>query len=274
MVVAELGFLGYYIGGGVWVEIFDFNVVNTTGLPELGQMLATALVTLTDPSALIAVGSVLFLAILGFNLLGEGLRQRLDPARMTARRPLVGRRLGDWIEERISRPVTGWVEDHSLQVGLAALIVLVIGGWSLWWGSRPQRIPNESQTALVVPGGHYWASEKHDAQGSRYAAYPGPASPDLLWTGLIPGGPSGSPVVTADGTVITAGLDKFLVAYDPDGEEIWIIPLPEVPVGTPAIGPNGEIYVTDIGRTDWFSPTGQQWQSPQGGGRAAGPVVV
>jgi ABC-type dipeptide/oligopeptide/nickel transport system permease subunit len=42
LVVAELGFLGYYIGGGVWIEVTDFNAVNTTGLPELGQMLATA----------------------------------------------------------------------------------------------------------------------------------------------------------------------------------------------------------------------------------------
>ena len=48
-VISELGFLGYYIGGGIWIEISDFVSVNTTGLPELGQMLSTALVSLVKP---------------------------------------------------------------------------------------------------------------------------------------------------------------------------------------------------------------------------------
>jgi hypothetical protein len=79
MLTAGLGFLGYYIGGDVWVDVDDFVARRTSGNPELGQMLATAWVRLTDPWGLVAVGSVVFTAVLGFNLLGEGLRLRIDP---------------------------------------------------------------------------------------------------------------------------------------------------------------------------------------------------
>lgn len=278
LIVAELGFLGYYIGGGVWVDIFDFVAVNTTGLPELGQMLATALVTLTDPSALIAVGSVMFLAILGFNLLGEGLRARLEPSRLRARRSLLGEQVGEWLEEKISRPVTGWVEDHALQLGLAALVVLLVGGWSLWWETRPARTPVQSQARLVVPGGQYWATERHDPQGSRWVDFAGPSGPDIRWSALIPGGAVGGPVVAADGTVIAAGLGKILVAYRPSGEQAWQEFLAEIPVGTPALGPNGEIYVAgEEGGLMAFSADGKPaWHFIPDRGREAtsGPVVA
>ncbi|HUF40146.1 MAG TPA: ABC transporter permease [Anaerolineales bacterium] len=79
MLTAGLGFLGYYIGGDVWIDVADFVARRTSGSPELGQMLATAWVRLTDPWGLVAVGSVVFAAVLGFNLIGEGLRLRLDP---------------------------------------------------------------------------------------------------------------------------------------------------------------------------------------------------
>jgi ABC-type dipeptide/oligopeptide/nickel transport system permease subunit len=79
MLTAGLGFLGYYIGGDVWVDVADFVARRTSGSPELGQMLATAWVRLTDPWGLVAVGSVVFASVLGFNLIGEGLRLRIDP---------------------------------------------------------------------------------------------------------------------------------------------------------------------------------------------------
>ena len=79
MLTAGLGFLGYYIGGDVWVDVDDFVARRTSGDPELGQMLATVWVRLTDPWPMVAVGSVVFGAVLGFNLIGEGLRLRIDP---------------------------------------------------------------------------------------------------------------------------------------------------------------------------------------------------
>ena len=70
LVAAELAFLGYFIGGGMWVEISDFVAVNITALPELGQFVATPLYKLTDPSTLLVAGTFLFLMILGFNPAG------------------------------------------------------------------------------------------------------------------------------------------------------------------------------------------------------------
>jgi hypothetical protein len=85
-------------------------------------------------------------------------------------------------------------------------------------------------------------------------------------------------VVSANGTVIAAGLDKFLVAYQSDGTAKWNVPLPSEPVGSPALGPNGEVYVTDTGGgLTAFSPDGtQQWQfTPQSGREGtSGPVVA
>ena len=42
MMVAGLGFLGYYFGGAFWIEITDFSARATSGRPELGQMLANS----------------------------------------------------------------------------------------------------------------------------------------------------------------------------------------------------------------------------------------
>lgn len=62
---AGLGFVG------LWVEPKE---------PEWGNMLSNARAHMTDaPWAVLAPGMALTLAVLGFNLLGEGLRARLDP---------------------------------------------------------------------------------------------------------------------------------------------------------------------------------------------------
>ena len=82
MLTAGLGFLGYYIGGDVWVETDDFVARRISGSPELGQMLATSWVTLTKPWAMVVVGTTIFLTVLGFNLIGEGLRQNIGFAKI------------------------------------------------------------------------------------------------------------------------------------------------------------------------------------------------
>lgn len=40
MATASLGFLGYYIGGDVWVDVSDFVARRVSGASELGQMFA------------------------------------------------------------------------------------------------------------------------------------------------------------------------------------------------------------------------------------------
>ncbi len=89
MTIAGLGFLGYYLGGAFWVEVTDFRQQAISGLPELGQMLSSAW-QIFKPWATIATGSVVFVAILGFNLVGEGLRRRLSLGELGRRSALSG----------------------------------------------------------------------------------------------------------------------------------------------------------------------------------------
>jgi len=141
---------------------------------------------------------------------------------------------------------------------------------------------------LVVPGGHLWASEYHDAQGTKWTGIVGPKSSDLLWeyqaesgqdeNGEPTSGFSGGPVVLADGTIIISTNAKQLIALNENGVVKWIADLPEYPVDTPALGPGGEIYVSDKqGGLSSFSPEGTLlWNFyPQVGREAtSGPIVA
>ena len=279
MVVSELGFLGYYIGGGIWIEISDFVAVNTTGLPELGQMLSSALVTLTKPLVLIIVGSFIFLTILGFNLLGEGLRLRLSRQMVVGRSRswIIGGRFGEWWEGTFSPRATDWLDRNTVRLGLAGALILVIGGWTIWNGTRPIKKPVAEQEYLVVPGGHLWAGEWHDAQGTRWIRASGPKTADILWTFQADNQFVGGPVVAADGTLYIATAGNQLLAINPEGQEIWRAEMEGLPVGSPALGPGGEVYVSDTGGgLSAYSPDGQSlWRYVPEGGRegTSGPVV-
>lgn len=87
LLVAELGFLGLFIGGGFVYYTprgdtpADYRKL-TSGYPELGQLLSDiwAKIILT-PWQIFFVSIVVLLAIFAFNMLGEGLRRRMDVTR-------------------------------------------------------------------------------------------------------------------------------------------------------------------------------------------------
>jgi peptide/nickel transport system permease protein len=276
LVAAELAFLGYFIGGGMWVEISDFVAVNITSLPELGQFIATSLYKLTDPSTLLVAGTFLFLMILGFNLLGEGLRLELNPERMRRRKthPVV-----IWLQDKWNFTVFPVLEDYYqgvINFTMIAVIALVVGA-SLWWVNQKPSIP-EAATLLTVPGGHYWATERHDAQGTRSVPFEGPQDPSVLWQYSNTEGYSGGPVVRADGVVILAGNDQTLIALNPDGTLRWKGSLEGQPVGAPALDEAGGVYVVDVdgGLTYFpFDSAESEWKFTQTEPRRAtsGPVV-
>ncbi len=245
-VVAELGFLGYFIGGGTWIEISDFVVTNTQGVPELGQLLSSALLTLVRPMVLVVIGTAIFIGILGFNLLGEGLRIR--SYRQTAGsgviQRLVGERLSSKFDRRYPLSLTDWIERHAVAVGCILAILLVSAGWLIWQNSRPVKATVQSQSMLAVPGGQLWAAEKHDAQSSYWTSASGPVSSEVAWRYQAPGAFSGGPVVQSDGTVIVSTQDQQLIALDPGGTVLWQKPLRVIPVKSPALGPAGEIYIS------------------------------
>jgi peptide/nickel transport system permease protein len=280
LISAELGFLGYYIGGGIWVEVSDFTVVNAEGLPELGQMISSALVKLTDPSGLVVVGSVISMGVLGFNLLGEGLRLRMSREWMQGGRRfrMLSAQAEIWLEEQVFQPVSFWVEEHRLAIGLSVtLLVLVLGAGIAYNAISVRTLSVESESLFVIPGDQLWATERHDPFGTFWVEHSLETEPQLLWSVDVPGGPVGGPAVAADGTIYVAGKEKILMAIDPNGVLIWQSPLEETPVGGPALDAEGRIFVADVGGgVTALDPQGiVLWRGRASNGReaSAGPIV-
>jgi len=244
LVAAELGFLGYYIGGGVWIEILDFVTVNVEGLPELGQMLASSLVKITDPAVLIIVGSVVCMGVLGFNLLGEGLRRQMSQEKMRN-----GNRMAllieEWLDTRIFRPFSIWSEEHPHTAwSLGGILFIAVSGWIIYKTVYIPPFVNEiAQTE--TPGENLWSSERYDSYGTSHVNFSIDTPPQELWNVPIPGGPVGKPVVTKDGTIIIGGVDKVVVAIDPNGTILWQTKIEHLPVGSPALDANGNCYLAD-----------------------------
>ena len=245
-VVAELGFLGYFIGGGIWIEISDFKAINAIGLPELGQLLSTALVTLVKPMPLLVIGSVIFFAILGFNLLGEGLRLRLSrPVAFKSRRWWrISERIRNHYEASYGLSLADWIERNAIPVGVTCVAALIIGGWSMWWVSRPAKVKIDDQRTITVPGGHFWATELHDASGTQWTPFNGPQNSQVYWKYQGTEGFASGPVVDAEENVYISDLDQHLIVFNSIGVEQWNVELPFIPVGSPAIGSRGDLYAT------------------------------
>lgn len=88
LLLAELGFLGLFIGNGLIVYAADPNssgvlaVGLTADFPELGQMLSDFTRKMFQaPWEMVLAATAIFLQVMAFNLLGEGLRRRLDITR-------------------------------------------------------------------------------------------------------------------------------------------------------------------------------------------------
>lgn len=88
LLMAELGFLGLFIGNGLIVYAADPNSAGviavgvTSEVPELGQMLSDfSSKMFKAPWEMVLAALAIFLQVFAFNMLGEGLRRRLDVTR-------------------------------------------------------------------------------------------------------------------------------------------------------------------------------------------------
>lgn len=286
MTVAGLGFLGYYLGGAFWVEVLDFQQRAISGMPELGQMLANSW-QIFKPWATFATGTVVLVAILGCNLLGEGLRRRLslgELGRRTALSAALGR-VTAWLDEMLLVPGPGSGRRHKILGGALAVaaILLAVVVWRPWLESAGTGRGSGPVRGLPVIGGHQWAAERRDAQGT--AAVPQGTTPSPVVRWILPdeSGFAGGPVVDRDGVVYATAKAGKLYAVSHDGTLRWISGLPAEPVGTPALGPAesnggaGALYVTDrAGGLSAYTLAGDYlWRmgGPSGRRASSGPVV-
>ncbi len=280
MVTAALGFLGYFIGGGVWVTVADFAARNEAANPELGQLLATSLDQILRPWPMVVVGGTIVFIILGFNLLGDGLRRQMDvnQGRRATRLEQLLSRLAVVMVKPAPRPSDAVLPPLRLgRLALPSLALLLVGALAAWWLWPLQAATPAADGALFHSGGHPWAGERHDASGTLTIAASGPLSPTVAWSYTHTGGFSGGPVVSSDGVIYIAATDGALLALDAQGALRWQQPLPAVPVGAPALGADGRIYVVDVDRgLTAFAPDGAQiwhYAATDGPRPSSGPTV-
>jgi peptide/nickel transport system permease protein len=272
MLTAGLGFLGYYIGGDVWVDVEDFVARRTSGAPELGQMLATAWVRLTDPWGLVSVGSVVFVAVLGFNLVGEGLRLRISPEAQVGRIKWMKERTANlrlWLDDRFWYPVGQFLFGQRLAFGLLMFTAGAALGASGVWGWKQGVFMLDAPQVAFLYGDSSSTQTPQPTQGPATAtpavqdiidanALTALSEPMVVWQVDVNSAFIGAPVIGPDNTVYTTSADNQLRAFDPEGELLWQIELEERPVGTPGIAPDGTIYATDkAGALNAVSPIGE-----------------
>jgi len=279
MVTAGLGFLGYYIGGDVWIEVGDFVSRRVSGMPELGQMLATSWTYLTKPWPMVITGTVIFITILGFNLLGDGLRASLNPDIVRMKNPFKDKiqRFSWWWEEQVAMPVGQWARAHVLLLSLVSVFVIITSGAFYWWCSQIYPQTTALEKILPVPGEHHWAAQRGDPYGTHWNNTLGPDQPKVEWQLRINAEFTGSPVVTADRIIYIGVDDGRLLALQPDGQITWEANLPEIPVGPPALSADGVVYIGDLeGGLTAVSPQGEVlWHFQQDllGEPVHGPIV-
>lgn len=286
MTVAGLGFLGYYVGGAFWVEVLDFQQRTISGMPELGQMLASSW-QIFKPWATFATGTVVFVAILGCNLFGEGLRRRLSLGELgqrTAFSATMGRAAA-WLEETLLVPSPEADRRRRALGGalVVASIALAVVLWRPWQGSAGAARGSGPSRELPVIGGHQWAAERRDAYGTASVPQSETPSPAVRWVLRDESGFVGGPVIDKDGNVYATAKERRLYAVDRDGTSLWVSQLPAEPVGTPALGPAdangglGAIYVSDrAGGVSAYTLEGDYlWRVDGSSGRRAssGPIV-
>ena len=87
MLLAELGYLNIFLGGGFKVEMISGAIYHFSDVPEWGALLSNIRYYWRSyPWMVWGPGMMFFVAILSFNLFGEGLRRFLDETRLVLNR--------------------------------------------------------------------------------------------------------------------------------------------------------------------------------------------
>jgi ABC-type dipeptide/oligopeptide/nickel transport system permease subunit/sugar lactone lactonase YvrE len=289
MLTAGLGFLGYYIGGDVWVDVDDFVARRISGNPELGQMLATSWVTLTKPWALVAVGSTVFLTVLGFNLIGEGLRQNIGLTKVQRRSSFseIRNQIGLWMDDEIFHPVIQFFRIKPLRLGLTvvglffilsfgALLMLDAAAQTdvsdvlVYDDLKSQQTQDISQSSVVSSTNEV----SNEVSPNPIITY----NPSIMWEFIDESGFSGGPTLSSNKEqlyfVSRAGK---VYASKLDGELIWQVDLNTGGQGTPLIDDHQNLIIAEeSGGLTKLSPQGEMiwhFQTEAGNHSHSGPAI-
>jgi len=242
LTIAALGFLGYYVGGVNWIMVGDFTARRISGSPELGQMLGVAAASelRATPWPMLITGGVVAVIILGFNLLGEGLRRRADALR---RRNLA---IAAFFETQLIERLRRQARDDAarrrarLRAGIAIglLTALIAGALTL-----EARRDGLRQIAVPVPGGHIWSGDRHDASGTLASTARAPEGGMPKRISIDASSLAGAPAIAGDGGLYVASAAGQITALDPAGALKWNVVLDRGIVGGPSLSQAGLVYV-------------------------------
>jgi len=239
LITAELGVLGYFLNA-IWIPVGDWVGLRTSGMPELGQMLGDIQ---KQPWGALSAGFIVFITILGFNLLGEGIRRNSSIGFQRSRNSRLVNQVHDWIEDNLLSRSFSIKNNFPVYLMIVFLVGLILGGGIYLEQSQAQdtlsKIP-------PLPGGNLWAGGKRDSQGTYWAPYVFPSTPREEWRLDLSSAISGSPVVNNNGIIFVATMDSRLHAVSPAGKELWSVALPNTPTGSVALTSSGKIVVIDL----------------------------
>ncbi|NJN17644.1 MAG: ABC transporter permease subunit [Oscillochloris sp.] len=282
LLTAGLAFLGYFIGGGVWV-ITSGELIpvaeRVAGLPELGQMVGTADIRLSSrpPWEILFPGTIIVCAILGFSLLGEGLRRRVQERPLNA--GLVVRLLANpftRLEEALVTRAGAWNPRVTGSIYLLFALVFLSGAGWIWWQNRTVTPAPTGLAGVAVetPG---WLAQRGDPYGSLGGDSLPTTAPTPAWS-FAEAVDLSTPVVDPAGTIYTISAAGILYALERDGSLRWQLQLDSLPIGAPGLGPDGTIYVTESrGALIAVDPAGsERWrfQTSYRAQATSGPIVA
>ncbi len=247
LLVAALGFLGYYIGGDVWISVSDATAAAISGMPELGQMLATTPLSINRPWPLLIIGALVFVIVLGFNLLGEGLRRRSGLYGIRHRSALAGltARAQLWVDENLWWPLANFFSRRSVRLTSLGIVLTAVIIGLIILQTQELRKNSVPQIASAFTQKPLWSTARHDPYGTNWSQAVGPAQPEVKWTFFDETGFTGGPAISMDGSLYITSKSGRLYALDPDGEVLWQTKLAHIPVGTPGLNSEGKLFVSD-----------------------------
>lgn len=217
LTVSTLGFLGFFI---IDKRIIEFH--REGYLPELGQMLAISINVPIQPWAMVAAGTVVFITILGFNLVGQGLRIRLN-IQAARRRTWLDQwteRISLWIEQNIVFPIEQFLGERvgvAVRIILTLTLIMLIPGGELKQQFRSELdIDQRLDMNAILP-------KPLDTRVPTPAKETEPASnkPFIAWSFEVPDGSPAAPVIGVDGITYIVSHNNVLYALGTDGRLIW-----------------------------------------------------
>lgn len=299
--LAMLGFLGYFVGGAQWIIVAGDAVpigARTSDIPELGQLLATSFERVLEPQAMFMVGGYIALILLGFNLLGDGLRTRMSYLPRATRVGLWKQVVfaSEWWASRLPR----WQIILFCVVISAGAIVPFVS-----FSGRSASMTSTKTTDHIWQLNTTWRDARADAGGSFRGpplAVPRtvdtlPAPPhelasvvisnragDLVGYSTTPGllifeqrterwseyplkfKPVGNPSLTHDEEIVVVGAQGFIAEYDFDGiqRSSYTVKTRAIATAGATVDNDGNVYVTVVDRVESFDHTGEwRWVTPK-----------